>query len=168
MLNINAISLELGSYLAGFTDGEGSFNISFRPRKDYKLPWKLSLCFNISQRDQSILRICQKTLSCGTMRQRQDGVWYYEVNKFTDLQQNIIPFFDRFSFCSNKKKRDFAIFKQMAELIENGSHRTSKGIREILVLREDMNDGGKRRYSSSEICESLWILRDYTPNYATA
>jgi hypothetical protein len=43
------VPIELGNYLAGFADGEGSFNVSFRKRNDYRLPWKISLCFNISQ-----------------------------------------------------------------------------------------------------------------------
>ena len=41
------IPVNIGHYLAGFADGEGSFNISFRPRNDYKMPWKISPCFNI-------------------------------------------------------------------------------------------------------------------------
>ena len=41
---------EVGYYLAGFTDGEGSFNVSFRPRKDYPIPWKVSVSFNVSLR----------------------------------------------------------------------------------------------------------------------
>src|SRR5208337_5120414 len=78
MLNVKGIPPEIGCYLAGFTDGEGSFNVSFRPRQDYPLPWKVSLCFNISQRDPVILSLFKRHLECGTMRQRQDGVWYYE------------------------------------------------------------------------------------------
>lgn len=59
---------ELGYYLAGFTDGEGSFNVVFRPRKDYKMPWKVSLCFNISQKDKVILSLFKRYLGCGTLR----------------------------------------------------------------------------------------------------
>src|ERR1700722_14578957 len=109
MLEVNSIYSDLGNYLAGFTDGGGSFNVSFRPREDYKIPWKVSLCFNISQRDQVILELFKQTLKCGTTRQRSDGVWYYEVNNFTAIQNNVIPFFKRFGFLSAKKQRDFAI-----------------------------------------------------------
>src|SRR5438874_2310737 len=42
MLNVREIPPNIGHYLAGFTDGEGSFNVSFRPRDDYKSPWKIS------------------------------------------------------------------------------------------------------------------------------
>src|SRR5437867_11026969 len=45
---LTQIPADLGHYLAGFADGEGSFNISFRPRADYQLPWKISMSFNIS------------------------------------------------------------------------------------------------------------------------
>jgi hypothetical protein len=69
--------------LAGFTDGEGSFNVSFRKRADYAMPWKVSLRFNVSQRDQVILSVFKEQLKCVTMRSRADGVWYYEVNSFT-------------------------------------------------------------------------------------
>ncbi len=50
-LNVKEIPERIGHYLAGFADGEGSFNLSFRKRKDYSMPWKVSLCFNVSQRD---------------------------------------------------------------------------------------------------------------------
>jgi len=55
MFDPKQISSNLGNYLAGFTDGEGSFHVSFRKRKDFKIPWKISLCFNISQKDRVIL-----------------------------------------------------------------------------------------------------------------
>lgn len=162
MFNPRQIPSNVGYYLAGFTDGEGSFNVSFRRRTDYQIPWKISLCFNISQKDQVILYQFKTHLQCGSIRERKnDGVWYYEVNNFNAIQNNIIPFFNRFGFLSAKKKRDFSKFKQIAKLIENKDHLTIEGIEKILTIRKEMNDGGKRRYSDEEI---LRILRDYMPN----
>jgi hypothetical protein len=146
---------EIGHYLAGFADGEGSFNVSFRPREDYSFPWKISLCFNVSQRDEVILSLYKKHLGCGTMRVRQDGVWYYEVNNLEAILQNVIPFFDRFGFLSAKKKRDFQKFKQLAQILVEKRHLTREGVEEILSIRSDMNDGGKRRYSDELIRERL-------------
>ena len=88
----------IGYYLAGFADGEGSFNVSFRKRQDYKNPWKISLCFNISQKDKVILALYKRYLGCGTLRSRPDGVWYYEVNNFNAICEKVIPFFTRFNF----------------------------------------------------------------------
>ena len=151
MLTVDRIPSEIGWYLAGFADGEGSFNVSFRPREDYSLPWKVSLCFNISQRDPVILSLCKRHLECGTMRQRQDGVWYYEVNNLQPILENVIPFFRRFHFLSAKKKRDFSKFIEIAELMKAGKHLSRDGIEEILRIRLDMNDGGKRKYTDEMI-----------------
>ena len=148
---VKRVPPHIGWYLAGFADGEGSFNVVFRPRKDYRLPWKVSLCFNISQRDRVILALFKRHLQCGTMRQRQDGVWYYEVNNLNAIVQNVIPFFKKFKFLSAKKKRDFSKFCQIAELLQHGAHLHQEGIRTILEIRREMNDGGNRRYSDEEI-----------------
>ena len=152
---IKYISSDIGNYLAGFTDGEGSFNVSFRPRPDYIIPWKVSLSFNVSQKDKVILTLFKKHLGCGTLRSRQDGIWYYEVTNITAIYENVIPFFERFRFLSAKKKRDFAKFKQIANLIREKKHLSDEGIKQILLIRRDMNDGGKRRYSDKQILERI-------------
>jgi hypothetical protein len=125
------------------------------------MPWKVSLCFNVSQRDQTVLKVFKEQLKCGTMRTRADGVWYYEVNTFTAIVENVIPFFDRFGFLSAKKQRDFAKFKQIAQLIQEGRHLSKEGIDEILAIRRDMNDGGamRRKYSDDSIIE-LFEIRE--------
>ena len=155
MLKVGGIPAEIGWYFAGFTDGEGSFNVSFRPRADDAMPWKVSLCFNISQRDPVILSLLKRHLECGTMRQRRDGVWYYEVNNLSAITENVIPFFRRFGFLSAKKKRDFAKFVQLAELLSTRQHLTREGVERVLAIRREMNDGGKRRYTDEEILARL-------------
>lgn len=151
-------------YIAGFADGEGSFNISFRKRSDYSLPWKISACFNISQKEKQILEHIRKHLGCGTLRSRPDGIWYYEVNTLSDLREKIIPFFTQYPFLSRKKIRDFHIFCTIVSLLSSNHHLAREGIEQILSLREKMNDGGKRKYSSTEIRQAFRqkILRDYT------
>jgi hypothetical protein len=152
---INKVPPKIGYYLAGFTDGEGSFNVSFRPRKDYPVPWKISLSFNVSQKDRVILALFKRHLGCGTLRGRPDGVWYYETTNLTALAENVIPFFERFPFLSAKKKRDFGKFKQIVALVKEGEHLRADGIRKILKIREGMNDGGKRRHSHADILATL-------------
>jgi hypothetical protein len=146
-MKVGAIPPEIGQYLAGFTDGEGSFNVSFRPRDDYAFPWKISLHFNVSQRDPVVLSLFKKHLQCGPLRQRQDGIWYYEVNNLVPILENVIPFFERFQFLSAKKKRDFSKFKALAHMMSHGRHLTREGVDEILAIRRGMNDRDTRRYS---------------------
>ena len=141
----------IGYDLAGFADGEGSFNVSFRPRADYSVPWKVSLCFNISQKDRVILALFKRYLGCGTIRGRPDGVWYFEVNNLNAIVEVVIPFFKRFRFLSAKKKRDFSKFCQLAVLLQRNAHLTEEGIRQVLEIRREMNDGGNRRYTDAAI-----------------
>ncbi len=161
----------IGYYLAGFTDGEGSFNVSFRPRADYSVPWKVSLCFNISQKDRVILAQFKRYLGCGTIRGRPDGVWYYEVNNLNAIIETVIPFFRKYPFLSAKKKRDFAKFCQLAFLLRANAHLTKERIHRILEIRREMNEGGNRRYhdacilaafreSSETIRQTLVVARD--------
>src|SRR5215510_8903612 len=152
---IKQVPSDIGYYLAGFADGEGSFNVSFRPRPDFQIPWKVSVSFNVSQKDRVILALFKEHLGCGTLRSRPDGVWYYEVTNLTAVIENVIPFFERYSFLSAKKKRDFAKFKQIVALMKEGAHLTTNGIKQILAIREDMNDGGKRRHAHVDILASL-------------
>ena len=154
-IDMKNVPERIGYYLAGFADGEGSFNVSFRKRKDYVMPWKVSLCFNVSQRDKVILALFKRHLKCGTLRSREDGVWYYEVNNINAIEENVIPFFNRFGFLSAKKKRDFSKFKQLAKIIKEGNHLNRTGIQSILDIRKEMNDGGvgKRKYSDETILE---------------
>jgi hypothetical protein len=155
-LDVKNIPPRVGYYLAGFADGEGSFNVSFRPRRDYSIPWKVSLCFNISQKDRVILALYKRHLKCGTLRSRPDGVWYYEVNNLRAIVENVIPFFKRFNFLSAKKKKDFSKFRKIAKMMMDGKHLTKQGILEIVEVRRDMNEGGKRRYSEEDIHKRLF------------
>ena len=143
----------LGNYIAGFVDGEGSFNVSLKTRKDYKNDWKLHPSFNISQKDRVILALFKKELGCGTLRERKDGVVYYEVVNIEMLQKRIIPFFKKFRFLSASKKKNFSIFTEIVDLIYKKQHLKKDGFRRILELREKLNIGAgrKRKYSIKDV-----------------
>lgn len=151
---VSRISNEIGCFLSGFALGEASFMIICRPRKDYRSGWKISAAFNVSQHDVIPLELFQEKLQCGTLRKAGNDGWYYEVNKLSDIQTIVIPFFDRFPLLG-KKAQDFQCFKKAVNLMVN---RTENSHVAILDLREKMNNGGKRKYSR------VRILRDYTPN----
>jgi LAGLIDADG endonuclease len=158
VFDVDKVPDAIGYYFAGFVDGEGSFHLTFRRRRDYKLPWKVSLCLNVSQKDQVILGLLKQHLQCGEIRYKSDDVWMYEVNNLAAIRTNVIPFFNRFGFLSAKKKRDFAIFRQMADLMATGAHLSQDGIRELLKLRLTMNDGGKRKYSDDIVLSAFSVL----------
>jgi hypothetical protein len=142
-----------GYYIAGFTDGEGSFNVSLKKRNDYVGEWKITASFNISQKDRVILSWIKKILGCGTLRERKDGVVYYEVTNVSSLKEKIIPFFTKFNFISSKKKTNFSIFKQIVEIMFQKEHLNKEGFEKIIQLREVLNEGKgrKRKYNLSDL-----------------
>ncbi len=152
---IKNISTDIGYYLSGFTDGEGSFNVSVINRmKDYKHGWKVSLSFNISQKDETVPLLFKKVLNCGRIRYRRDGICYFEVRKLQDILQIVIPFFIKFPLISKNKKEIFYIFCHIAQIVGKKQHLEKKGMEEILRLRDLMKVGRKRKYSNKEILNS--------------
>ena len=145
-----------GNFIAGFTDGEGSFNVSIKKRLDYKESWKLSASFNISQKDRVILAWIKHVLRCGTLRERKDGIVYYEVTNVTSLYDVIIPFFRQFGFRSVYKKNNFRIFSEIVEMMHRDEHLTKEGFQKILELREKLNPGigRKRKYTLQDVITS--------------
>ena len=51
---IKKIPKDKAYYITGLSDGEGSFNTSFRLREDFLLGWKYTPVFNISQKQRDI------------------------------------------------------------------------------------------------------------------
>jgi hypothetical protein len=154
--SIVAIPPAFGYYLAGFAHGEGSFMIACRRRADYIRRWKISAAFNVSQVDVEPLVLFQETLGCGTVRRGGNHGWYFEVNKLRDIDQVVIPFFERFPLLGTKA-RDFEAFRSAVHILMRAPLLEADYLA-VLRLREGMNNGGKRRHTMEG------ILRDYTPN----
>lgn len=143
----------IGWYLSGFADGEGSFNISFRCKQDYRNKWQPVLSFNVSQRDMTVLAIMQKYLRCGISKQRKDGLYSYDVSSPQSLELRIIPFFHKFVLLSLTKGKNFQLFREAVKLMFQKRHLTQTGLRELVEIREQINEGRgrKRKYLKSDI-----------------
>ena len=159
---LDRIQSDLGNWVAGFVDGEGSFNIPIRRERDRGLPWRVGLSFNVSQVGAASPELLRRTFGVGTVRDRGDGVFYYEVTKPVDLIERVFPFFDRFPL-RGTKRYDLAVFRQVTELVRSGRHLSVSGIEDILVLRAPMNRGGKRRRSDAHI---IAVMRDWESSEA--
>ena len=144
----------LGFYLAGFVEGEGSFNVSLRRKADYKVSWQVVMSFNVSQKDPTILYLIQEELGCGIIKVRKiDNLYSYDATNPRDIIQKVIPYFQKYQMLSDTKQKNFAIFCAIAQLMEKGEHRNLIGLRKILELREAINEGKgrKRKYAITDI-----------------
>ena len=135
----------LGYFLTGFVEGEGSFNVSLRKKADYKVGWQVVMSFNVSQKDPSILYLLKNTLECGIIKVRKfDDLYSYDVTKPQDIIDKIIPYFEIFPIVSKSKKTNFETFCKIASLMKQGKHRNLEGLKLILHLREKLNEGKGR------------------------
>lgn len=164
---IKKVPQRIGWYLAGFADGEGSFNVSLRKKYDYRMEWQVVLTFNVSQRDITNLFLLKRYIGCGRLQHRPDGVHYYVAMNNQCILERVIPFFDEFSFLSSSKKKNFSLFRRIAKLVGEGGHLVPDGFQEIVALREKLNEGRgrKRKYNQEDITiNHQRFLRDYTPD----
>ena len=150
---LQKIPNEIGWYLAGFADGEGSFNVSIKKADEHILGWKLTLSFNVSQKDPTVLALYKRHLGCGTIRYRKDGIGYFEVTGITALNERVTPFFRKYHFLSATKKHNFVIFQKILAEVNQPSHLSKEGFTSILQLREQLNvgRGRKRKYSVTNV-----------------
>ena len=153
------ISLENALYIVGFVDGEGSFNISFKIRTDYANRIQVYPSFNISQKEKGILVWIQNQFGCGTIRNRGDGVYYYEVHNLRELKEKIILFFDRYKL-RTKKKIAFEVFSKTIEIISSKNLEWID-IKNIYALREEVVVGRKRKYLLKDL-EKIWKSSETT------
>ena len=150
---LKIIPFRIGYYLAGFVDGEGSFNLSVRKGEGYRYGWQLGLSFNVSQRDKTNLYLLKRYLGCGRIKTRKDGLHSFVVENFTSLKERVTPFFERFNFLSSRTKTNFSIFRKIVFLIDKKEHLNPEGFKKILDLREILNEGRgrKRKYNLKDV-----------------
>jgi hypothetical protein len=151
---LNAIPPDVGYYIAGFVDGEGSFNIPIRRSSDRSLPWRVGLSFNVSQIGADHPRFLREIIGAGTVRGRNDGVFYFEVTRPDELEARVFPFFERLPL-RGPKLHDLAIFREITSMVLTGAHLTIAGFTRVLELRGPMNRGGKRRRTDDELVRAL-------------
>ncbi len=143
----------LGYFLAGFVEGEGSFNVSLRKKSDYKVKWQVVLSFNVSQKDPAVLLILKRELGCGIIKTRKDGLHSFDVTNSQDLTLKVIPYFNKYPLLSESKIENFKIFYKISNLVAREEHKNNRGLEKILLLREKLNKGKgrKRKYGIKDI-----------------
>ncbi len=146
-------TVDIGSYLSGYTDGEGSFFISFSPRPKLLTKLEVRPTFGVAQNSdrQEVLLLMQQYFGCGTIRKNPcDRTYKYEVRSITDLIVKVIPHFEKYPLLSSKRE-DFAMFATICKRIYNGEHRKKDTLTEIIHCAYQMNGLGARRYTKTEL-----------------
>lgn len=145
---INTLGIPDPNWIAGFTDGDGSFFINVA-KTNSKLGYSVKLMFRLAQhdRDLNLFNIIIQYLNCGTIQRKaysgsQAHMIDLNVSKFNDISTKIIPFFKEFNLRSIKLK-DFEDFCKVAGLMAKDEHKTLEGINKIIQIKTNMNSNRK-------------------------
>lgn len=145
--------MEFASYITGFTDGEGSFLVSFNRRAKLKTKIEVRPSFSISQpkRNLKILQTIRNFFGVGAIRfSKRDQNYKYEVRSIKDLVRVIIPHFKNYPLQTSKKK-DFEIFADICKKVYANQHLNRECLRKIIDKAYLMNESGKRKYTKAKL-----------------
>ena len=128
------------NWLAGFTSAEGSFIIHIYKAKT-KIGEAAKLVFQLTQhaRDEQLMKSLIEYFNCGNISKTKD-TFVYRVDKFSDIQNKIIPFFNKYKI-QGVKLLDYIDFCRAAELMKNKAHLTKEGFDQIIKIKAGMNKG---------------------------
>jgi len=125
-------------WLAGFTSGEGTFYVNVRERSD-RPGYIIQLIFKVSQhiRDELIIRSLIEYFDCGNIYKDKDMVTY-RVQKFSDIDNKIMPFFSKHRI-GGVKYLDYLDWCKAVELVKNKDHLTEGGLAQLRNIKAVMN-----------------------------
>ena len=128
--------------LLGLVDGEGSFNVRVnRQRRRARVELKFSL--KLRYQDKEVLEELQKFFGCGKVYIQNDKrvnhslCYRFEVQNKNEIVEKIIPFFKQNCPKIPSRRRDFELFKEIAEL----SQKDSVDLGKIEELKKEMHWG---------------------------
>lgn len=153
-------------WIVGFVDGEGTFSVSFNKNNTTSSGWQIFPEFVITQGAKSLaaLEAIQKYFGCGKLyvNRRHDNhkehLYRYCVRSHKDLEEKIVPFFQKHSL-QTAKKEDFTKFVEILSLMKKGLHLSPAGAKKIAQISETMNRKKPSRYLlSSETTRQASII----------
>lgn len=128
-------------WISGFTDAEGSFIIKTYEAKNRKYGWRIEAVFQISlhKRDEILLNRIKEYFGVGSFSVDRNYIAYV-VRSLKDLNQIIIPFFEKYNLITQKKS-DFELFKQIVFIKAKNRSLCLEEFKEILSLKVNLNKG---------------------------
>ena len=131
-------------YLVGLTDGEGCFYLNLRsPRAPQSTQLSVELHFYLKLRSDhlKLLEKVKESFGCGAIyrqkekRQNHSECYRFEINSQRDIHEVLLPFFEKYPL-QGPKKKDYLVFKQVAEMMKKREHLTEVGLKKIRKLKD--------------------------------
>jgi hypothetical protein len=132
-------------WVSGFVCAEGCFYINLRLNDGFKAGYVIILRFILSQnkRDFELIDKIKDFFNSGyvTISKKDDTV-ELNIKNFKVLQQNLVPFFDKYKI-EGAKFKDFNDFKTVIFLMNDKVHLTKEGYSKFKAIKDGMNTGRK-------------------------
>ena len=141
------------SWIVGFTDGEGCFHISINKIPEMSLGWQVLPEFRIVQheKDELLLQKIKDYFGFGSVTKNRTDFHgtrkEFRVRGLENLKK-IIEFFNK-NKLNTLKRKDFEIFSEVINLMNNKQHLTKEGLDNIAKLISKMNRQPKLKYLES-------------------
>lgn len=130
-------NVAFGHWLAGFTDGEGSFFCALRPRRNGR-EFYGSFAITLRVDDLPVLREVHAFLGVGNLYERQNGRWSPQCRLLVQNQAGrarVIEVFDAYPLRA-KKAIDYALWREAVRLADGP--RELRDLSRIRVLAAEL------------------------------
>lgn len=127
------------SWLSGFTDAEGCFNVSITSNKRYSLGNVIKMRYLLDQKNSSILLAIRNLFGFGkvTLTTKTEGVYRYTVTGFKPIN-DVISYFKIFPLLT-KKAQSFNKLRSIHYIVSNKLHLSEKGLAKVRILQKEIN-----------------------------
>jgi LAGLIDADG endonuclease len=127
-------------WIVGFVDGEGCFHIGMNHNQKMTLGFQVLPEFTVVQHqvDEQVLYALKAYFGCGVVRKNHGTRLSYRVRGHENLLHKILPFFEKHQL-KTRKRVDFAKFRKVILLMEQGEHLTPEGLEKIRQIKATMN-----------------------------
>ncbi len=148
--------LGTANWICGFVDGEGCFSVSLIRNITTGSGWQVFPEFVVTQgeKSRSALKVIKHFFECGQIyiNRRHDNhkesLLRYCVRSRQDLQEKIIPFFQKYPL-RTAKREDFEKFVSILRCMDRGEHKISEGLHRIANIIQSMNRKSPSRFLES-------------------
>ena len=127
-------------WIAGFTDADASFQIKVVNRANRSKP-EIRLNFQIDQKNNDVLLLIKDYFGGNIGYRKSQDTYYYGSTSFGSARK-VINYFDEYHLQSNKHI-NFLKWRKAYILIQNKDHLNDQGIKQIIELKNTMNNLNK-------------------------
>jgi LAGLIDADG endonuclease len=136
-------------WVAGFSSGDGSFNIKISNSTTTKIGSRVRLRFEIGLniREEELIKYLVTYFKLGNYKEKDKIFYVYygnnsvslQITKYSDINNVIIPFFNKYPI-QGQKSLDYSDFIKIVDMLKNKEHLTSEGFNKILKIKASMNE----------------------------